>query len=265
MNGTLFRRGMQTSWKITALLAAVLSLYISMIVSMFDPKLGESLAAMAESMPQLFAAFGMDQPGATLTEFMANYLYGFLLVVFPLVLALLLVWRLIARPSDRGDLVWMLSGAQGRLRVLLSQLGALVCCQLLLAVYCAALGAGCAGAMFPGELDLPAFLRMNAGLFGLQLFLAAACVLLACLFGEMRRGFGVGAGLCALFLLLKMLSDAGEKTELLRWFTPLSLFDPDGLLAASGSAAMGAAVLYLGAAGMLAAACVRFCRRDLAL
>lgn len=62
-----------------------------------------------------------------------------------------------------------------------------------------------------------------------------------------------------------MLSDVGEEAEFLRWFTPLSLFDPDGLLAASGSAATGAVVLYLGAAAMLAAACVRFCRRDLAL
>ena len=57
MSLTLFKREWKASWKLLAIFLAVLSLYGGMIVSMFDPKLGESLNMMAESMPQIFAAF----------------------------------------------------------------------------------------------------------------------------------------------------------------------------------------------------------------
>lgn len=101
MSGTLLKRELKINGKLLALFLAVLTLYGGMITSMFDPKLGESLKAMADSMPDLFSAFGMNQSGATLTEFLSNYLYGFLLVVFPMVFLILLANRLLIRYLDR--------------------------------------------------------------------------------------------------------------------------------------------------------------------
>ena len=49
-------------------------MYSCMIIAMFDPKLGDSLRAMAESMPQLFSAFGMADVGTTLLESIMGYL-----------------------------------------------------------------------------------------------------------------------------------------------------------------------------------------------
>lgn len=80
LNATLLKRGIKANYKILLIFMAVLTLYSSMIVAMFDPALGESLNAMAQSMPQIFAAFGMLHAGVTLIDFMVNYLYGFLLV-----------------------------------------------------------------------------------------------------------------------------------------------------------------------------------------
>ena len=97
MSLTLFRREVRAHWVLALVFAAVMTLYGSMIVSMFDPKLGESLAMMAESMPQIFAAFNMTDPGATLTEFLANYLYGFLFIVLPMVAILILAAGLAAQ------------------------------------------------------------------------------------------------------------------------------------------------------------------------
>ena len=74
----------------TFIIAAVAILYAGVIVGMYDPALGESLALMRDAMPELFAAFGMADQGTTLLEFMVNYLYGFLLVALPLVLVAVL-------------------------------------------------------------------------------------------------------------------------------------------------------------------------------
>ena len=41
---------------------------------MYDPQLGESLHMMAQSIPDLFAAFGTQDPGLTMMDFIINYL-----------------------------------------------------------------------------------------------------------------------------------------------------------------------------------------------
>ena len=109
INKTLFAREVRSSYKLLLIFLAVLTLYGSMIVAMFDPKLGDSLNLMAESMPEIFAAFGMLDVGATLTQFIVNYLYGFLLIAFPLVFIVLLSNRLVARYVDRGSMAYLLA------------------------------------------------------------------------------------------------------------------------------------------------------------
>lgn len=59
MSIVLFKREWKSNYKIIFIFIAILTLYESLIVAMYDPKLGESLNMMAETMPQLFAAFGM--------------------------------------------------------------------------------------------------------------------------------------------------------------------------------------------------------------
>ena len=62
---TLFVRNLKTIYKPWIIFSAILTMYITVIIGMFDPALGESLNQMMESMPQLFFAFGMNAPGST--------------------------------------------------------------------------------------------------------------------------------------------------------------------------------------------------------
>ena len=60
MNRTLFAKELRANLFVSLIIAAVLAMYIGVIVSMYDPELGESLDAMMQSMPEMFAAFGMS-------------------------------------------------------------------------------------------------------------------------------------------------------------------------------------------------------------
>ena len=100
MNKTLFAKELRANLFVSGIIAAVLAMYIGTIVAMYDPKLGESLDLMMQSMPELFAAFGMSMQATTLLEFMLNYLYGFLLTIFILVLILVMVNKLMVRYLD---------------------------------------------------------------------------------------------------------------------------------------------------------------------
>ena len=74
-------------------------MYGAIIVSMFDPKLVDSLNSMVESMPQMFALFGMNNFSSNLTDFLIDYLYSFLLIISPLVFVVLLVNRFLMKPN----------------------------------------------------------------------------------------------------------------------------------------------------------------------
>lgn len=263
MNKTLFAKEMRSSVFVTAIIAMVLAMYVSMIVSMFDPELGESLDMMMASMPDLFSAFGMAKPSTTLVDFMFNYLYGFLLTAFPIVLILILVNKLVVRYIDRGTMAYLLATPVSRVRIAGTLAGVLVIVLVVLMVIVTLLEVGTAAALFPGELDVEALLRANVGLLGLWIALAGLCFVSACLFSNAALALWAGGGLCILSFLVQMVAQVGDKFEFMKYATPLTLFDAYGLAANEASAWAGVAALFAGGIVLFGVAIAVFNRRDL--
>ena len=265
MNRALFFRELRANAFVAGVIAVVLALYIGVIVSMFDPELGASLDMMMESMPELFAAFGMANAATTLTDFLINYLYGFLLTMFPFVLILIMVNKLMVRYIDRGTMAYLLATPNSRCRIAVTLASVLAAVLVVLIVVTTALEVGFSEALFPGDLDTEALLRINGGLLALWLFLAGMCFFSACLFSNAGLALWAGGGLGILLFLMQMVGQAGDKFEWLKDANPLMLYDATGL-AASEDAAIGGAVA-LGVVGIVlfAAAVVVFDRRDLSV
>lgn len=261
MSGALLKKELQANGLLAVIFLGVVTLYGSMITSMFDPKLGDSLNTMMESMPELFAAFGMSNPGASLTQFLANYLYGFLLVALPLVMILILVQRLLVRYMERGAMAWLLASPVPRWKLAVIQAFVLVAAVVLLVGYMTGLCGGLAEVLFPGELEFDRFALVNLGDLGLLLFFAGLCFCSACLFQSSGPALWVGGGLCVAFVLLNMLAGVGEEAEFLRWFTPVTMYDPVAL--ANGENIFPLAGLYLGALALFVAGVIAFSRRDI--
>lgn len=121
MNGVLFRRSARSLWKTWVVFAAVLSLYVSMITAMFDPKLNATLDEIVTAMPQLMNMVGMQAGSSSLGGFLINYLYGFLLLLLPLVFSILAANRLVARWVDTGSMAYLLVSPNTRARVARTQ------------------------------------------------------------------------------------------------------------------------------------------------
>lgn len=262
---SLFKKELRSGCKLALIFAAVLSMYTLVIITMFDPELGESLRLMEQSMPELFALFDMQQDGSTLLHFMATYLYGFLYILLPLVWVILLVRQLLVRYVDRGAMAWLLASPVPRRRIARNQLAVLVLWMVAAVGYLSVLSVAAGEGMFPGALDIPAMLRLNAGLLGLLLALASVCWLGGCLFDDGGLALGSGGGLCVLFVLLKMLSGAGEGAEFCRYLTPLTLFDTNGLIAGEAGALGGVALLYAAAVLLFTLGVEVFARKDMSL
>ena len=119
--------------------------------------------------------------------------------------------------------------------------------------------------MFPGELDVPAYLVVNAGLLCLHLALGGFCFFASCLFNESRLSVALGAGVPVLFFLIRMLANMGGRLEKLKYATVFTLFDPTGLFRGDSAAYAGAAVLLALGLGFYALGTAVFSRRDLPL
>lgn len=265
MNGTLYKQGLKSNYKIFLVFCLILGLYISVIVYMFNPELGKTLEVFEKSMPQVMAMFGMNGAGATLTSFLSNYLYGFLLLVMPMIFEILAANRLVARLVDTGSMAYLLASPNGRGRVVRTQMSVLLTFVLLLAMFYTGVGLACSQVMFPGELDIPGFLRINLGAFLLHFAISGVCFFASCITNETRHSLLIGAGLSVLFYLIQMLANMGGDLEPLKYFTLFTLFDCTGLTAGDSAALW--MLLPLAAIGLVlySGGCLLFQKRDLPL
>lgn len=262
---SLFKRELRSCALPTLVIACVLALYAGVIVSMYDPSLGASLELMRDAMPELFAAFGMADQGSTLLEFLVNYLYGFLLVVFPLVLAALLADRLMVRHIERGSITYLLAQPVGRVRLALSQLLVLIVCLVVLMAALTVLELAVAGTLFPGELAAADLFAVNASTLGLWALFAGACWASSCALPNVVAARWAGVAACVIFVLIKMASGVGEGLSWLGDLTPLALFDPLGVASDDTTAILGSAALAAMGTVLAALGTAFFSRRDLSV
>lgn len=264
-NFTLFKKEVKTNYKILLIFLSLIAMYSSVIVVMFDPELGKSLNMMAESMPELFAAFGMMNVGSTLIEFIANYLYGFILIAVPLVCTVVLANRLVVRYVDNGSMSYLLSTPHSRKEIITSQAITLVIAILTMVLFATGLIIIVSGLTFPDHLDIQKFLILNIGLFGLLLFLGSLCFLASCVFNDTRKANGVGGGVIILSILLQMISQVGDKFEFLKYMTPLSLLDVNGILSGHNDAFILIGMLYVLTLIVFTLAITIFTKKDLSI
>lgn len=263
INWTLYKREMKGSIKLLVIFGAIITMYVSIIVSMYDPEMMATLDSFVEVMPEMMAAVGMSAGATSLLGFMISYLYGFILLIFPMVFCILRGNGLIAKYVDRGSMVALVAAPVKRRTVAFTQMKVLGIGIFLLIAYVTVLELIIAQISFPGELVLSELLTLNAGLLCLHLFIGSICFFASCLFSDTKYSVGFGAGIPALMYVLQMLANAGEKAEMAKYFTLFTLFDPNGIVAGETNAMICMGVLLGGALVLYAAGILVFSKKDL--
>lgn len=263
MNSTLLKKEIKSNYKIIILFLLLISMYCSIIVFMFDPSLGNVLNVMKDTMPELFAAFGMNDTGTTLIEFIANYLYGFILIAIPLVGLLILANRLVVRYVERGSLAYLLATPHTRKQMIVTQIIMMVLSTILMVVFATVLIILVSAIAFPDELAVKPLIMINVGLLGLLLFMGSVCFLASCLFNDARMANGIGGGFIMVSVLLQMIGQVGDKFVFLKYLTPITLFDVSGIIAGTNEAYVAFGILYIVGILVYVIATNIFCNKDL--
>lgn len=263
INMILYRRELKVSIKLLVIFAAVITLYVSIIISMYDPAMMTMLDGFVEVMPEIMAAVGMSAGATSLLGFMVSYLYGFILLIFPMLFCILRGNGLIAKYIDRGSMVSLVAAPVKRRIIAFTQMTVLTSGILMLVIYSTVLEVVCAEICFPGELDVSELLFLNAGLLCLHLFIGGICFLASCAFSDTRYSVGFGAGVPALMYVLQMLANVGKDAETAKYLTFFTLYDPDGIISGDCNAMIGAVILLVGSIVLYAIGISVFSQKDI--
>lgn len=263
LNFTLYKRGIQGSWRMLLIFAAVLTMYFTIIISMFDPKIGSALIAFEEAMPELMAMVGMSTTSTTLIGFMSAYLYGFIMLVFPMVFSILSANKLIASHVDKGSMTYLLAAPIKRSAVAFTQMKVLASGLVVLIGYITIVAIVTAEISFPGELEIGKFILLNVGNLCLHLFIGGICFIFSCIFSDTKYAVGFGAGIPALAFIIQMAANAGDKYANAKYLTFFTLFNPEEILAGEASAVWGVVSLLACAIVLFVGAITIFCKKDL--
>ncbi len=246
-NSSLYKREIKESWKILLVFLGVLSMYFVIIVMMFDPELGSALNQFAEAFPEMMKVVGMDPSDTTMISFMASYLYGFIMLVFPMVYSIITANRLIARHVDKGSMAYLLAAPVKRITVVFTQLMVLLTGIVILVGFATVLGIVASHMQFPNELDINAFLMINLGTLALHLFIAGICFLSSCLFNDTSLSIGVGAGIPAISYVIQMVANLEGKFDPAKYLTFFTFFDTKAIIAKESYGYLGIVILLIGA------------------
>jgi len=267
MNFTLYKREMKSSWKLLVIFTAILTLYVVMIIVMYTPEMLNTFRQISESMPGMMSSFGMDfsADSLTLMGFIVSGLYGYILLMFPMIFSMIRGNGLVARYVDRGSMASLLAAPVKRRTVAFTQMSVLITGIAWMIVYTTALELITIALHAPEQAETGKLLLLNFGLFALHLFIGGVCFLASCIFSETRYSLGIGVGVPGVMFIFQLLSQAGDKTEPFKYATFFTLYDPNAIAAGTPGAMGGVWVLLAGAAVLYAAAVVVFTRRDLSI
>lgn len=231
MNKILFFTNLKNHKILFIIINLVLLMYSSIMIYMFDPDLGNSIAEMMELMPRGFAvALGFDDIAVTLTSHIGAYLYGFIFIIFPMIFTVVAANSLVAKHVDRGSMAYLIATPNSRKTIIQTQAISLNVMLIGLFSIQTVLGILMSEMMFKGLLDVGSYIKINLVTLLVFCFVSAIGFLGSCIFNESSKSLSMGIGFPVAFLLLKMLSGASPDLSFFKYFTPYTLIDINKIL-----------------------------------
>ena len=262
---SLLKRNLKQALIPFAAIFALLCLYYGVIIYMYDPSMADMLSGYQEIMPEMMAAVGMTGVADSLLEWVQIYLYGFIIILLPLILILILTSRFVMQYIDSGSMAYLLASPNSRGRIIGTQLASLYLTVFLLMALATAMGLAFCQGLFPGELDIGGYLQLNLYTLLLQWAVASICFAAACFASESKQYYAFGAGIPLVFFLFHMMANMGGDLEIFQYMTIYSLLPARQVLEGDSQALLFGGILLLIAVVLSAAGVIRFRRRDLSL
>jgi len=269
VNAALLRCTIRANGWILLIFTAVSLMYLLLILGMYNAGNMRFIEASIKALPPgLSAAVGMDTVPTSLTDFAANYFYGFLVQLFLTLHVAIVPIRLVVSYVDRGAMSYLLSTPNSRAAVVGTQAVYLVGSLAAMALALTAVGVAFCAAVHPGQLDVGAFVELNFAVFLLSVALAAITFFCSCAFDESKRAIAASAAALVGFFIIAVIARIGHGEGVYGVIDHLSIYhllEAREIVSGAASPWLDNALLALIAAAGIGGGIVVFARRDLPL
>lgn len=259
----LFKKEMRHGLPILIGILLLLSLYNFIIIDMFDPVKSATLDAIMAKLGGMMEAFGMKPGAKGLLGHVAMYLYGFIMILFPVIFSIIFGNRLMGNYLDTGSMAYILSSPYKRRTVIINQLAVFFINLLIIFTY-----VGLVTIIFGGgrwDLDTPNFLKLLAGCFFLHLFIASFIMHLNVIFADSGKTIATVTGIILIMYLFQMGSNMGQRFGFLKYFTIFSLFNAPEISKGTPGSMTGPLILLAGSIIITIATVRIFSKKDYSL
>lgn len=267
ININLFKKEFKNGFMLFVIFLGVILLYGIIVASMFSPDETSQgwLEEVMNMFPGLMDAMGFNiESLSNYQSFVAGYLYGMLFIMFGLIFTILLTNRLIFKPLDSGSFVYIHSSCNKRSRIIITEILVIITYLFIMALVMF-LTISIAGYVKYAEyVNFGELAYLNLSFFTLLVFISSITIFTSSLF-EGKLAMGLNVGLPVFFFLFKMISNLGEKYDLIKYFTPFSLFDPESSIHFSINSIVFNIVLIVASFGVFIINIVLFKKKDLSI
>lgn len=235
MSFPLFKQTIKSNWLLLLFIIALLLMYLTIFISMYDPSGIEGLDAMMEMMPkELISAFGFDVDFSGITGYLAGYFYGFIIIAFPMIYTVITANKLVAKDVDSGSMAYLLVSPNTRIKIVLTRAAYLLISIFLIFLIVFIAGLSSCEAYFPGKLDIGMFALLNLCAMLVSFAVSGISFFFSCIARDVKQSLMFGAGIPILFFFIMMVGDISPDLEWLHNFTIYSLLDGEKILAKDG-------------------------------
>ncbi len=246
MNKTLFLGTLKANYTLVLGFIFFCLIYVSVSIGTYKPDSSEMIDALLTMLPeQMVSAFGFDKLGKDLTSYLSGYLFGFILIVFPVIYSVIIANNLVAKLVDKGSMAYLLTSTNTRLKVIITQYVYMILSLLFLFGVTYSVAVLMAVIMFPGDLDILAYLQLNLLTFSGVFVTGSIAFLFSCIFNESRIATAASSGVAGLFIVTHMVAGLGESTEFMKYLSVFTLVDVDLGINDTGYALLTSLILIL--------------------
>jgi ABC-2 type transport system permease protein len=266
MNGALYRAMIKAHAKMILGLALGSMFYVLLVIYIYPTLAPHDLNELIKKLPdKLLKVFGIQTGVQNVGVFVASEFYSFFYLIFLMIYSVMMPIQLVARLVDRGSMAYLLSSSLSRTKVLFTQMG----------VLWTGLGLICLLSFLGGwmgdrwmldhpELDVPAFLKLNAMGFLLFAVVCGYSLLFSCLLADEKKALSAATTLSILFYACDLAGKLGDSLKWMRNLSIFSLFEPTDIM--KGADVTASSYLLLAVATVLfALSLMVFHQKDLSI
>lgn len=244
MSLALFKTTLKKNWILALIFTLVLLMYSGVMISMFDPATIDSLKQMFELFPpEVMSMLGFAESFSDMTGYLASWLYGLLMIGFPMVYSIMLSNKLVAKTVDNGSIACLLATPDSRTKIIVTKAIYAIISMIVMLTIVYAFNVTISNVMFPGSLNVETFTQLNITVLLVNLVVLAITFCCSCIFSDAKYAIGVSTAIPVGFLLIKMMSGASSKLDFLAKCSIFGWYDP--MKIAGGEVAVVANVAYL--------------------